>query len=112
MLALATMPSGDVPAACDGLRTLVGAADGLDVVVCDVGELKADLVTVEVLVRLRLTAGRLGCRLVLRGVSRELAELLAFCGLSAGLGWRGRKPEEGEQARGVEERVDRADPPI
>jgi anti-anti-sigma regulatory factor len=70
----------DVPAACERLRALIGARDA-DLVVCDVAEVEADLVAVEVLARLRLTARRLGCALRLRGSSRALEQLLAFCGL-------------------------------
>ncbi len=36
---------------------------------------------VETLARLRLTARRLGCGLRLRGASRTLAQMVAFCGL-------------------------------
>ena len=79
-------------------------------VVCDVGDLEANMVTVDALARLQLTARRLGCRIELRGGSPELAGLLAFVGLTdvLGLGPR-RQPEEGEQPRRVEERVDRGD---
>ena len=72
----------DVPAACERLRALIGACDAdTVVVVCDVGGVVADLVAVEVLARLRLTAQRLGCGLRLRHVSRGLEQMLAFCGL-------------------------------
>ena len=70
----------DVPAACERLRALIGACDTV-VVVCDVGGVVADLVAVEVLARLRLTAQRLGCGLRLRHASRGLEQMLAFCGL-------------------------------
>ena len=120
LMTLATHARTDVPAACDGLRELVGARDA-ERVVCDVAGISADLVTVEVLARLRLTALRLGCRLELRNVSRELARLLGFCGLRdvlpserldrLALGWNGGQAEEGEPARRVEERVEPGDPP-
>jgi hypothetical protein len=72
----------DVPAACERLRALIGACDAdTVVVVCDVGGVVADLVAVEVLARLRLTAQRLGCGLRLRHASRGLEQMLAFCGL-------------------------------
>ena len=79
------------------------------VVVCDVSGLRADIVTVDALARLQLTARRLGRRIELRGTP-ELARLLAFVGLAdvLGLGPR-RQPEEREQPRRVEERVDRGD---
>ena len=80
VMTLATHARADVPAACDGLRELVGARDA-DVVVCDVAAIAADLMTIEVLARLRLTARRLGCRLELRNASCALQELIGFCGL-------------------------------
>jgi hypothetical protein len=79
-MTLTSLARADVPAACERLRALIGARDA-DVVVCDVGELVADLTAVEVLARLRLTAQRLGCGLRLRGPSRGLEQMLAFCGL-------------------------------
>ena len=120
LMTLATHARTDVPAACDGLRELVGARDA-ERVVCDVAGISADLMTVEVLARLQLTAMRLGCRLELRNVSRELAQLLEFCGLRdvlpserldrLALGWNGGQAEEGEPARRVEERVEPGDLP-
>jgi len=71
VMTLTTATCADVPAACERLRVLVGACDA-DVVVCDVGDLVADLEAVEVLARLRLSARRLGCGLCLRGSSRAL----------------------------------------
>ncbi|HEV2057808.1 MAG TPA: STAS domain-containing protein [Solirubrobacteraceae bacterium] len=65
-----------------------------DVVVCDVGALEADLAAVELLARLRLEARRLGCGLRLRGASRELEQMVAFCGLCDVL------PVEEEEAGG------------
>lgn len=123
VLTLATHARTDVPRACDGLRELVGARDA-DVVVCDVTAIGADLVTIEVLARLRLTALRLGCRLELRNASPRLQELLRLCGLRdvlpserlarldrLPLGRDGGQAEEGKPARGVEEGVEPGDPP-
>ncbi len=112
----------DVPAACERLRALIGACDAdTVVVVCDVGGVVADLVAVEVLARLRLTARRLGCGLCLRGSSRAFEQMLASCGLCevlpvegellGGWRWHGRQPEEREQPRRVEEGVETRDPP-
>ena len=114
----------DVPAACEGLRALVGARDA-DLVICDVSAIAADLVSVEVLARLRLTALRLGCRLALRNASPELERLLGFCGLSdvlpserlarldrLALGRDGGQPEEREPPLRVEEGVEARDPPV
>jgi len=80
VMTLAPLTRADIPAACERLRALVGASDA-DVVVCDVGSLEADLVAIEALARLRLAALRLGCGLRLRGLSRALEQVLAFCGL-------------------------------
>lgn len=77
---------------------------------------------VETLARLRLAARRLGCGLRLRGASRELRSMVAFCGLCdvlaveesellGVLGRDGGKTEEREHPGGVEERVDARDPP-
>jgi hypothetical protein len=123
-MTLATHARTDVPAACDGLRELVGARDA-DLVVCDVSQVATDLMTVEVLARLRLTALRLGCRLQLRNASRELQQLLAFCGLCdvlpcerldrldrrLALRGHGGQAEEGEPPRRVEEGVEPGDLP-
>ena len=119
-MTLASISRPDVARACERLRALVRASDP-DVVVCDVRGLAADVVAVEALARLRLTARRLGCGLRLRGASRALAEMVAFCGLCdvlalegelGGLRWHGRQPEEREPARGVKERVEARDPPV
>jgi hypothetical protein len=121
VMTLATITRADVPAACERLRALVGASDA-DVVVCDVGSLAADLVTIEALARLRLTARRLGCGLRLRRATRALAEMVAFCGLCdvlpvedgllRGLRGNGGQPEERKQPVRVEERVEGRDPPV
>jgi hypothetical protein len=122
-MTLATHARTDVPAACDGLRALVGAR-AAEVVVCDVAGIAADLMTVEVLARLQLTALRLGCRLELRNASCELRQLLGFCGLLDVLpgerlqrldglapGRDGGQAEQGKPARRVEEGVEPGDPP-
>ena len=119
VMTVATMTRADVLTACARLRALVGASDA-DVVVCDVGALDADLVAVETLARLRLTARRLGCGLRLRGTSRALEQMVAFCGLcdvlpveaARVLGGDGGKPEQREQPLRVEERVEARDPPV
>jgi ABC-type transporter Mla MlaB component len=113
---LAAITRADVPAACADLRAVLDAI-GADVVDCDVSALAADLVAIEALARLGLTARRHGCRLRLRSASRRLEELVALCGLDEVLpceplaGRRRGEPEEREQPLGVEERVDRDDPP-
>jgi ABC-type transporter Mla MlaB component len=103
------LASGDATRLCEHLREVL-ASSLAAVVVCDVGDLEADIVTVDVLARLQLTARRLGRRIELRSATPELARLLAFVGLSdvLELGLR-RQPEEREEPRRVEERVDRGD---
>ena len=124
VMTLATHARADVPAVCEGLRELVGARDA-DVVICDVAAIGADLMTIEVLARLRLTALRLGCRLELRNASRQLQELIGFCGLvdvlpgerlerldrRLALRRDGREAEEGEPPGRVEEGVEPGDLP-
>lgn len=77
---------------------------------------RPDLSVVDELARLQLAARRLGCSIVLRGVGVELAELLAFAGLTDILpavaqhqGEKGGEVEGGEEV-GVEERMNPGDP--
>jgi hypothetical protein len=96
--------------------------------VLDVDDLvDPDCATVDALARLQLEAGRLGRRIVLRGASPVLRELIGLAGLgsvlpclggqstaaapgpASGVEPRG-EPEEREQPRGVEEERDRGDP--
>ena len=57
---------------------------GLPLVVVDVrGYRSADLVLVDTLLRIRLTAGRLGARVAVQGARQDLARLLEFLGLLA-----------------------------
>ena len=106
----ATVTRADVPVLCADLTELLRARAG-NLVICDVAAvLRPDLVTVEALVRLRLTARRHGRRLVVAGAGPVLLELLGLLGLAEALPQPGRQPEEREQAGGVEEVVDRGDP--
>jgi ABC-type transporter Mla MlaB component len=102
---------GDLRLLCERLRAL---AAGRQDVVCDVRALAADAVSVNALARLQLTAQRDGCRIRLLYASSELGQLLSYCGLDGVvtlcLEPQGQ-PEEREQPRGVEERVDRDDAP-
>lgn len=138
----AAVTRAEIPVLCADLAALVSGRDGGvvvcdgGVVVCDVtGVARPDVVTVEALARLRLTARRRGWRLVVGGAGRDLRALLRLLGLaevlpeasagalpevlsqaSAGtlpeavLSETGRQPEEREQSGGVEEIVDRRDP--
>ena len=79
--------------------------------VCDVGALAPDAVTIDALARLQLTARRLGREVRLRHASSELQELLAFVGLREVLRVEARgQPEEREQRIGVEEEREFDDP--
>ena len=57
-------------------------ASGAQVALCDVTGIAVDAVTVDALARLQLAAKRHGCRVRLRGASRDLLGLVAFMGLS------------------------------
>jgi hypothetical protein len=62
------------------------------------------LATVEALARLQLAARRRGLELRVLVASRELRELIDFCGLGSVLGVEPRRqPEEREERLGVEE---------
>ncbi len=76
------------------------------------GETAPSLATVDALARLRLDARRAGCSIELEHAAPNLLELLDLAGL-AGLFLEGeRQAEEREQAGGVEEEGELADPPI
>jgi len=70
----------DVAVLCERLCRLVGESC-VEIVDCDVRRLAADVVAVEMLAHLQLTARRLGCRIRLRRPSGELERLLELCGL-------------------------------
>lgn len=101
---------GDAPGLCERVRAALQRT-GAPVLVCDARELQPDVVTVEALARMQLTARRLGRRIELRGVTPQLGALLSFVGLADVLLGRGplRQAEEREQPCRVEERVDRGD---
>jgi len=108
----------DVAALCERVRVQLEGCEAA-VLVCDAGALHADVATLGALARLQLTARRRGHRIQLHVPSRELRALLDLCGLadllpvSPGLRLEPvRQAEEREQARGVEERVERGDPPV
>jgi hypothetical protein len=118
----------DVAGLCERLRLLLGESRA-DPFPCDVGALVLpDLVTIEALARLQLTARRLGRRIRLHDVCGELRTLLASMGLAdvlpsgPALVERGplehlsrverhRESEQREQVRDVKERVDADDLP-
>ncbi|KOU39155.1 hypothetical protein ADK54_26920 [Streptomyces sp. WM6378] len=70
----------DVPLLCERLRGLY--VGGAREVVCDLAALtRADLVAVEVVARLRLTARRAGGRVLMRNAGAGLVALLELTGL-------------------------------
>ncbi|MFI7608202.1 STAS domain-containing protein [Micromonospora sp. NPDC049366] len=101
----------DLPGLCADLAGMLrGRPPG--VVTCHVtGGCRRDVVTVEALARLTVTARRHGWRLVVAGVDPDLRLLVGLLGLSEALPESGRQPERREQAIGVEEAGDRPDPP-
>jgi anti-anti-sigma regulatory factor len=73
----------DIPALCDQLSVVVRYG-GVRLVLCDVGGVAVhDAVLVETLLRLQLTARRLGGRIRVQKASPQLLELLGATGLRA-----------------------------
>ena len=68
----------ELPSLCERFRV---AAEGATEIVCDVGGIRPDLVAVDALARVAVTAKRLGCRVRVRGASEELCALAAYLGL-------------------------------
>ncbi|MGV9554189.1 STAS domain-containing protein [Streptomyces sp. NPDC003522] len=88
---------------CEDLRALLEGAAGA-VVVCDAAGLGTPgLMTVDLLARLRLTAGRGGGRIRLRAPDPALLALLALVGLRFEVEGN---PEQGEPPLRVEEEVE------
>ncbi len=128
----AEVTRADIPCLCADLAELLRGSPG-EVVTCDVSAVKQpDVVLVEALAKLRLTAGRHGWRLEVHGAPPELQTLFTLMGLggffsarfaatraaapqSAGEGAGAdrseprREAEEREQPVGVEEVVDPGD---
>jgi hypothetical protein len=107
---------GSIAALCDGARRLL-ATGRVDVVMYDVGAVvDPEVMVIEALARLQLTARRAGGSIGVRHASGTLRDLLDMVGLcdvialcdASPLGSHGQV-KEGEQAR-VEERVERRDP--
>ena len=102
--------AGDLPGLCERIRGLLEDS-GADVALCELRAVAADAVAIDALARLQLTARRLGRRVRLRHVSRELQELLEFAGLACVLGVEPRRQaEEREQPLGAEEEGELRDP--
>ena len=107
---------GRIATLCSEARRLF-ASGGVDIVVCDVGAMvEPDVMVIEALARLQLTARRAGGSIAVwqaSGGLRDLLALVGFCDVVAlcdnsRLGSR-RQLEEREQPR-VEEGVDGGDP--
>jgi hypothetical protein len=71
----------DIPCLCDQLAVVVRYG-GVRLVLCDVGAVAhQDVVVMEALLRLQLTARRLGGRIGVRNASPQLLDLLTATGL-------------------------------
>ena len=101
---------------CERVRFLLQKGSGR--LTCDVGAVtRPDAGTVDALARMQLTARRQGGRLELRRACGELRDLLELAGLTDVLPCEeeltlqpGRQAEQREQASGVEEEGDAAEP--
>ena len=71
----------ELPGLCGRVCALLETSAAA-VVVCDVGGVDPDAVTVDALARLQLAAARHGCQIRLRRASSELLDLVAFMGLA------------------------------
>jgi anti-anti-sigma regulatory factor len=108
----------DVAGLCDRVARIAGETDA-ELIVCDVsGVERPDALTIHALARLQLTARRLGRRVRLLDAPPALRDLLRFAGLDDVLPAAElrvephRQPEQREQPRRVEERVEPRDPPL
>ena len=119
VLVLDSLDPTDVASLIDHV-VLGTQANAPTVILCDLAQLTdADMATVDALARLALRARRLGCSISLRDPSSELCELVAFAGLGdvlrrapvSGVEVVG-EPEQREEALGVEEERDPADPTV
>ena len=70
----------DLPGLCGRVCALL-TYNQPELALCDVSGVEPDAVTVDALARLQLAARRHGCRVLLRGASRELLELIDLIGL-------------------------------
>ena len=98
----------DALTTCVCARVAAGEAGPLG---CDVARVEdPDMGTVDALARMALAARRLGRNVELRRARPDLLELLILAGLEELAVEVGRQPEEREEAGGVEEEDDSADP--
>ena len=107
----------DIPVLCARARRLLESGDA-DRLICDMSAVAdPDIVTIDALARLQLTARRAGSQVGLRNASRELRDLLDLAGLRSALPLSRRsrvearrQAEEREVRGGVQEKRDPADP--
>jgi len=110
-IALGAIGRTEIPVLCAELAELLRGRGG-GVVICDVADVvRPDVVTVEALARLSVTARRHGWRLVVDGASPDLRHLVGLLGLTDALPEAIGQTEQREQPGGVEEGVDPGDPP-
>jgi ABC-type transporter Mla MlaB component len=72
---------GDLPGLSKRVCALLAGTEG-ELVICDVSTVEPDAVTIDALARLQLAARRRGCRVLLRGPSHALVDLVRFMGLT------------------------------
>ncbi|WP_127507505.1 STAS domain-containing protein [Actinoplanes solisilvae] len=120
----AALTRADIPCLCAGLADQLRARPGPGDVVCDASAARPDVVTVEALARLRLTAGRHGRRFIVHDAPPELVSLFGLMGLGGFLAAAeharrsvlrvepGGQAEDREEPLGVEEVVDPGDPAV
>jgi ABC-type transporter Mla MlaB component len=111
-LALGTRVERDeIPGLCGMLYRVRCEDETVELAVCDVGALRrADVVVIEALARLALTAQRLGFRFEVHNASPLLRGLVELTGLDGVLCLEPLgEPEQREQHGGVEEVHDRRD---
>jgi hypothetical protein len=109
----------DIPGLWGRLLPLLGGTEA-PVVVCDVtAMIDPDAATIDALARLQLTARRYGCCIRLRHACGRLQGLLSLTGLAEVVPCApdrpvqpGRKAEQREPPRGIEEEGDPGDPPV
>ena len=97
---------GDIPA-----TVVMVAADGSEQVVGRVAPDRADLATVDALVRFQLVARREGARVRVCNPSDELRALLEFAGLAEVLELEPRRQPEMREQLGIDEVMQAGDPP-
>ena len=71
---------GDLPGLCERVCGIL-TGSGVAFAVCEVDGVEPSAATVDALCRLQLGARRVGCRIVLRGASPELRDVVDFMGL-------------------------------